>query len=304
MRIKSRSVPIHLTLAAATLLVAGSATKTHAGAHSWRVSEVFSNADGTIWFVELWEYAGGPNETGISGANITSTTTANFIDITANTPGGTPKKFWLFGNQAFADLPGSPPLNQTVAGNFPFLFTSSENLRYDFAPAFDFDYPTALPTDGIMSLHLDTTSGTGGAITSVVNSPTNFLGETGTVDASGGGGGSGDTALLLNKTLGPPVNVILNWGASCAAGDTGFGVYRGTLASLRGGVYDHASVLCGLAALTTTLAAQVAVAGEYYLVVPASANTEGSYGRSLISGTLTERPPGSGACETQTISCP
>jgi hypothetical protein len=296
-----------MTLAAAALVVAGSATKTHAGAHSWRVSEAFSNADGTIWFVEIWEYAGGGVERGIGGAFVQSINTGQSIDIENNIPltEDTAKKFYLFGNQAFADLPGSPPLDQLVAGNAPFSFASGERLRYSISgAAFDLIFPTALPTGGIMSLHLDTTIGTGGAVSSVVNSPTNFAGATGSVDASGGSGGSGDTALLLNKTVGPTVDVILSWGASCEAGDTAFGVYRGTLASLRGGVYDHAAVTCGLAASTTTLAEQAAIAGEYYLVVPASASTEGSYGRSFISGTPAERPTGIGACETQTISCP
>ncbi|MFP6607219.1 MAG: hypothetical protein VCC19_11635, partial [Myxococcota bacterium] len=36
-----------------------------AGIHTWDVNEVFSNADGTIQFVELWEAAGGAGEVNV-----------------------------------------------------------------------------------------------------------------------------------------------------------------------------------------------------------------------------------------------
>ena len=44
----------------------------HAGIHTWDVGEVFSNADGTIQFVELVEAGGGNGETGVSGGTIPS----------------------------------------------------------------------------------------------------------------------------------------------------------------------------------------------------------------------------------------
>ena len=47
---------------AALLLVAGS--QTYAGGHTWRISEVFSNAAGNIQYVELGEAFGGPSEIG------------------------------------------------------------------------------------------------------------------------------------------------------------------------------------------------------------------------------------------------
>ena len=36
-----------------------------AGQHTWDVNEVFSNADGTIQFVELWEANGGTGEVNV-----------------------------------------------------------------------------------------------------------------------------------------------------------------------------------------------------------------------------------------------
>ena len=296
MMIRRRQGRLGITLVALALAVAGSAAAVHAGAHTWRVSEAFSNADGSIWFVELWEYNGGDVEVAIEGAFIVSVNTGNSIDIASNIiTGGTANRFVLFANQAFADLPGAPVPDQIVGGNAFFSFAAGERLRYTFSGSpFDLVLPAAgLPTDGILSFNL----GTGAA----TNSPTNYAGDTGTVDASGGGG-SGEVGLTLSKIVGPTVDVVLSWGASCEDSDTAYGVYRGTLASVRTGLYDHAAMLCGLAATTTTFPSSAV--DEYYLVVPAGTDTEGSYGRSLIGGGTTERPPGAGACEAQTISCP
>ena len=280
-------------LAVITVAVAFAATAAHAGAHSWRVSEAFSNADGSIWFVELWEYAAGTAEPGIGGANIVSVNTANFVDITNNVAGNTANRFVLFGNAAFAALPGAPTPDQIVAGNAFFSFAAGERLRYTFSGmGFDLVIPTGgLPTDGINSFQL----GVGNA----PNSPTNYAGQTGSVDASGGGG-SGEVALTLSNVAGPTLS--LSWGASCEAGDAVAGVYRGSLAAVRAGTYDHAALACGLTTTSTTVS-ELAV-DEYYLVVPAGASTEGSYGRGRVGGAFTERPQGASACETQSVSCP
>ena len=286
------------TIAASVLLVAGTVTPIRAGAHSWRVSEAFSNADGSIWFVELWEYAGGGVERGIGGAFVISVSTTSSIDIASNLTGDTTNKFVLFGNQAFADLPGAPTPDQIVPGNAFFSFAQGERLRYSIAGStFDLVFPVGgLPTDGVQSLQLS-----GSAAIAGDNTPTNYAGQAGHVDLSGGGG-SGDVTLTMNKIIGPTTDLVLSWGASCAAGDSAVGVYSGSLASLRGGVYDHGAVQCGVTATSVTLPEPVD--DEYFIVVPHGTDTEGSYGKSSIGGTAAERPVGTGACETQTISCP
>ena len=45
-----------------------------AGIHTWDVNEVFSNADGTIQFVELWESQGFTSEVGVGDGPISSDT--------------------------------------------------------------------------------------------------------------------------------------------------------------------------------------------------------------------------------------
>ncbi len=58
-----------LFTAALALGVGGAAV---AGVHTWDVNEVFSNADGTIQFVELREAAGTANETGVGNGSLSS----------------------------------------------------------------------------------------------------------------------------------------------------------------------------------------------------------------------------------------
>ena len=43
---------------------------THGAAHSWRINEIFSNADGTIQFIELQEQEGFDNEHQFNGKSV------------------------------------------------------------------------------------------------------------------------------------------------------------------------------------------------------------------------------------------
>jgi len=85
--------------------------------------------------------------------------------------------------------------------------------------------------------------------------------------------------------------LTLAWGGSCT-GDSDYAVYSGTLGSFA----SHAPVTCSTAGLATwSLAAPDGDA--YYLVVPAYADREGSYGQALGG----ERPPSTGACTVQVL---
>src|SRR3954468_6647607 len=71
--------------------------------HLWRMSELYSNADGTVQFLELSTSAGGQQFLG--GHNLTSTSggtthTFNF----SNLPGDTANKTFLVGTTGFAAL--------------------------------------------------------------------------------------------------------------------------------------------------------------------------------------------------------
>lgn len=65
---------------ALSLVVPGAASV--AGSHTWDVWEVFSNADGTVQFIELRETNGTPGETGLGGHAVISKPSSTSFTIT------------------------------------------------------------------------------------------------------------------------------------------------------------------------------------------------------------------------------
>lgn len=167
--------------------------------HLWRFNEVFSNADGTVQFIELLECCGGENETSLDGKWILSDTTAiqfdfpddlQCIDCTAN-------QHLLLGTAAFAALPGAPTPDFIIPDGL--LNTTADRLTYWLYPAAFMEWTGgAVPTGGIDALRIDGTTG--------VNSPTNFADESGSVVAScdtadldaSGSVGFADLSTMLN----------------------------------------------------------------------------------------------------------
>jgi hypothetical protein len=103
-----------------------------------------------------------------------------------------------------------------------------------------------------------------------------------------------DAPLLLSKPGGGAIQ--LDWGPSCLTSDGDYEIYEGQL----GDFTSHEPQTCSTGGLTQSTFVPGS-GSTYYLIVPASANREGSYGRS--SDDL-ERPPGTVACLPQVIgSC-
>jgi hypothetical protein len=160
---------LRFLLATAMLLVG--AKNALAGAHTWDVNEVFSNAAGNIQFVELREANGTPGETGVNGQNLTSTGETFPIGGSALTP-PTTNKFFLIATPDFAALPGAPTPDRILpAGNIPFFSTGGDTVSYGPYDSWNFG---AVPTDGVNSLN---------RLGGPANSPTNYAGQTGQVDA-------------------------------------------------------------------------------------------------------------------------
>jgi hypothetical protein len=148
-----------------------------AGIHTWDVNEVFSNADGTIQFVEMFESGGGAGETGM-GTGTLSSNTQSFGLTGGPVPVPTSNKFYLIATQGFADLPGAPVPDEIIpAGSVVFFDTAGDTVSFGAIDSWAFG---AVPTNGTDSL--DRFLGVG------ANSPTNYLGTTGSVDASGAPG--------------------------------------------------------------------------------------------------------------------
>jgi len=149
-----------------------------AGSHTWDVNEVFSNADGTIQFIELWEANGSPGEVGVPGHMMTSDA-KSFTISGAALSSPTTNKFYLIATQTFADLPGAPTPDAIIpVGVVPFFSVDGDTITYEPWDGMTFG-AGVLPTDGLNSLRADLTTG--------LNSPTNYAGIPGSVDASEAG---------------------------------------------------------------------------------------------------------------------
>jgi hypothetical protein len=176
-----------------------------AGSHLWRFAEAFSNADGTIQFIELHESSGVDNgEIFVPGHAIASTT-KNYTIPAPNLPATTANKRLLFATPAFAALPGAPTPDYTFpAGSVPFFSIVSDTLACTGWPSMIIG-AGQLPTDGIHSLVCANENSCSGAnIVVAINSPTNFAGQTGSVNASSPppavpDGSAGSTPMTVSK---------------------------------------------------------------------------------------------------------
>ncbi len=150
------------------VLLLGAITSSYADFHFMRITEVYSNADGTVQFIELQMTTSG--QTQLSGHTITSTqgSNTNSFIFNGNVLIGTSGARILIGTTGYAALTGVPPPDYIVPNNF--VFTS--NVTIDFAGAAIESFG-AIPTDGTLSI-----APLGATAT---NSPTNNAGQSGTV---------------------------------------------------------------------------------------------------------------------------
>jgi hypothetical protein len=101
--------------------------------------------------------------------------------------------------------------------------------------------------------------------------------------------------LTLAKGAAPLLD--LSWGASCSAGAVDYEIYEGALSSFT----SHAALVCSTAGATSAVITPSS-SSSYYLVVPATSITEGSYGTNSAA---VERPASTLACRPQNLgSCP
>jgi hypothetical protein len=187
----------------AALAAMAGASLAFAGGHTWRVSEVFSNADGTIQYVEVGEAFGGAAEVNTNGHAVTSN--ANSLTITANVPAPTTFKKILIATPAFAALPGAPTPDYILPpGSVPFFAIAGDSVRYVPYDTYTFG-AGVVPTDGVLSLNRDGSVG--------CNTPENTAGQIGFVNAGCGTPGDvdgsgvvdgGDVAAFVRVITGAP----------------------------------------------------------------------------------------------------
>jgi len=164
------------------------ASNAQAAFHLWDITEVYSNADGSVQFVEFFTNINSQDE--LFNHDVTSTTAGNTFTIPhdlgtadpiGNPNGGgnnaTANQHFLIATPGFAALPGAPTPDYVFdAANF--FDVVAETVTLVSADSMSFT-SGELPTDGINSLNEDF----GGANrTTAVNSPTNFAGDTGSIN--------------------------------------------------------------------------------------------------------------------------
>ncbi len=138
--------------------------------HLWKLSQIYSNASGSVQYIQLETAAGGQQF--LSGHNITATQGAvtHIFNFVKDLPGDTANKKFLIGTQGFANL-GIVTPDYIVPDGFLFMPNGSVN----FAGVDSINYNT-LPSNGVDALNRS------GA--TVPNSPANFAGASGTIPAS------------------------------------------------------------------------------------------------------------------------
>jgi serralysin len=144
------------------------AVPAYATFHLWKFDEVFSNADGSVQFIEMMDASNGENLVG--GKQLKSST--NTFTVPTNLPSSTTANHhMLFATAGFGALGGGVTPDYVIPAHF--FNTAGDTLNW--AGGFDIKTFGTVPTDGIHSLLIP-------AGTSATNSPTDFAGSSGIVN--------------------------------------------------------------------------------------------------------------------------
>jgi hypothetical protein len=174
-----------------TLGLLALAAPAHAFFHEWDIKEVYSNADGSIQYVELYNPTA-PFETVANGVRIVATSdgVSRTFTFVGNLTGNTANRHLLIATPGFAGLPGAVTPDYTLpCGPFfdPAATTISVAIESDIIPIIDsISFAGAsLPTNGTNSL-TDTTVNTPTTnLVSGPSSPTNYAGNAGALALTG-----------------------------------------------------------------------------------------------------------------------
>ena len=297
-----RKLPSLIPLLGVFLLASPSA---FGGAHTWDVNEVYTNADGTIQFVELREANGTDLETGVNGQPMRSLNfPAHTLTLLHAISSPTGNKFLLGGTAAFAAMPGSPDLDFTIPNGFLRLGTAADSVAY--GPPYDtLAVPSgAIPLDGIRSFN------DGGVIAD--NTPTNYAGDEGFVDASpppqppGVPDGTGGSQPMLVTPLAlDGSSLSISWDTSVCTGDSQHSILYGDgsmFPTAPGNAFGLLGGVCAVGGTSPFVWSSVPTAADstrilWWVIVVNAGSSEGSWGTDSAG---TERlGPGTGGSSGQ-----
>lgn len=158
--------------------------------HLWHVKEVFSNADGSVQFIELFNSFDGEQFVANHTLRAVSDGVVKNFLLPGNLPNtpSTANTHMLIATPAFASLPGAVTPNFTLpAGSVPFFNPSASNITISFSgsnDAMSFS-GSLLPEDGFNSLTDMNAFGAPGNPTNIqvtANTPTRFPNTAGQID--------------------------------------------------------------------------------------------------------------------------
>ena len=164
MRMKSR------TMIVVGVLLAGLAQEARATFHEWSISQIYSNASGSVQYVDLVLPSFViDDESHVGGHDLSAGLNSNSLTIPADLPAvPVAGEHFLVATAGFAAIAGiTPDYTLPVA---PFFNPAGDSLNWAFVDTFNF---RAIPTDGIHARNRDGSS--------VINSPINFAGQVGHV---------------------------------------------------------------------------------------------------------------------------
>jgi len=178
---------------AVVLVLTASAASSQAAFHLWQIREAFTTSDSSVQFVEMFDGSGG--ETLTNGLTLTANSDGNIKtfkfpgNLSHNTPGSLLIATTGFGALAGGVTPDFTFSQSSLPISGAFFNPNATSIIFSFNGSGDSMAITgaALPKDGIHSL-TDTASDDVPPgppnIISDVNSPTNLLGNSGSVDLS------------------------------------------------------------------------------------------------------------------------
>ncbi|HUD71333.1 MAG TPA: hypothetical protein VMQ62_05160 [Dongiaceae bacterium] len=297
-----RGLPLAVLIACSALLIPVPAARS--GVHLWRITELFSNADGTIQFIEMTTCCGSAGgEIFVSGQHLSSNS-HDFI-FPANLTMATANKHLLLATDGYAALPGAPVRDYTIPANF--FSTSGDTLT--FAVYDTWTVPgAAIPTNGTSSVNKNQDDATDTPFTAT-NSPTNLHEGTGSVTVVTGppaipDGRGGSTPLTVAPLASDGSSLRLSYdAASCTNASSHHLIYgqRTGLPSAPGGGFTVLGALCNIGNASTYDWTSIPDPPDgagllWYLIVAADAtNVEGSWGKD---GAGNERlGPGAGGSD-------
>jgi len=155
------------------------ASRAEATFHLWAIVQVYSNASGSVQFIELQQPSSEfDDERFVGGLSLTDSALAHSFTFPANLPAApVANQRFLIATPGYAALKGVPAPDYTLAAN-DFFSTSGDTLTYAGGVNSLTFSGSQLPTNGVDALFRAYGAST---FTTGKNSPTNFAGQTGSV---------------------------------------------------------------------------------------------------------------------------